>query len=402
MSECIEAIEGGREWKMTPGLAYLHEDQVHFSPVRDLIENLDSLPFADRYMAEGDGSNIEVMLEGTRGCLFSCSFCAVHPFYKRNKGSKLRLRSAESIVSEIDVLCKQYPALQCFRFVDPDFISPFTQERAARFAELMKKKQRNVHFMMDTRITSIRTNLSLLKSLQEVGLRRLYLGIESGSEKVLKKMRKGITRQETIQGIRMLKELELDYSYGFMMITPWTLEQDIEDNVDLLANIGRIEFRSLFHEMTLIPGTKAYEMVSDINSLEWCGSLSYYSFRTDSPKVEKFRKISKLLQKTYPACFGEAAGFLYESIRQLRRVGQGAFVDPIEAEVDQLFLDVFYTCWDLSSKTEQSLEKDLQDLDDCYQTFHPRFLSLLHRIDATIDCTTAKQRVPKYAPTKQI
>ena len=74
---------------------------------------------------------------------------------------------------------------------------------------------------------------------------------------------------------KILKEIGIDYSYGFMMITPWSLEQDIEDNIEILSTIGRIEFRSLFHEMTLIPGTKSFQMVQESDELSWCGSLSY-------------------------------------------------------------------------------------------------------------------------------
>jgi anaerobic magnesium-protoporphyrin IX monomethyl ester cyclase len=401
LSEIVECLQKGVDWKNVPGLAYRQDQKVVFSPVRELHENLDDLPFPDRYMIEGDCRDIEVMLEGTRGCLFTCSFCAVHPFLQRNKGSRLRLRSAESIFAEIDMLCHLHPSLQCFRFVDPDFISPDTQERAGVFARLMKNNSRKVHFMMDTRITSIRPNIALLERLKEVGLYRLYLGIESGSEKVLKKMRKGITKEETIDAITMLQNLGIDYSYGFMMITPWTLEEDIEDNIDLLRKIGRIEFRSLFHEMTLIPGTKAYGLVQETDNLDWCGSLSYYSFQTHSPKVEKFRKISKLLHATHP-CLGDAAGYLYESIRQLRRVGQESFAEDFEKSVDKLFLGVFDDCWAAASCVNQDSEADRQCIEDCFQRCSPEFLALLRRLDTTLNFDLARQKVPKYAPTRQV
>ncbi len=401
LSEIVDCLQKGIDWKKTPGLAYREEQKVVFSPTRDLLEKLDELPFADRYMIEGDCRDIEVMLEGTRGCLFTCSFCAVHPFYKRNRGSKLRLRSAENIFAEIDCLCRRYPLLQCFRFVDPDFISPYTQERAGVFAQLMKNNVRKVHFMMDTRITSIRPNISLLESLKEVGLYRLYLGIESGSEKILRKMHKGISKEATIDGIAILQDLGIDYSYGFMMITPWTLEEDIEDNIDLLRKIGRIEFRSLFHEMTLIPGTKAYGSVQETDDLDWCGSLSYYSFQTHSPKVEKFRKMSRLLHATHP-CLGEAAGYLYESIRQLRRVGQTSVVEDLEKSVDKLFLEVFDNCWTAASLIDQSPEADLECIETCFRECSPKFLAMLHVLDETLNFNFARQRVPKYAPTRQV
>lgn len=401
LSEYIFAIQKKTSWKGIPGIAYKEGDEIVFSTARELIENLDELPFADRYLANNDGREMEVMLEGTRGCPFSCSFCAVHPFYKRSTGSKLRLRSAESIFAEINMLCHKYPFLQCFRFVDPDFISPYTQERAATFAELMKGNIREIHFMMDTRISSIRENLDLLQRLQHIGLKRLYLGIESGSNRILRKMRKGISREETIEGTALLRELGMDYSYGFMMITPWTLEEDIEENVDLLQKIGRIEFRSLFHEMTLIPGTTAYASVQESDDLEWCGSLSYYSFKTKSLRVERFRKINSSLQKNYSSCFGDAAGYLYESIRHLRRLGQTPFAEELEQSLDRLFLEVFHACWSAAA-TEQCIEKDLDFVHSCASQFSPKFLSLIHRLDPNLDFSSIQRKVPKYAPVRQV
>ena len=402
LSELIEAIQKNKDWKHIPGIAYRENEKILFSPPRALLENLDDLPYAERYMAEGNGHNMEAMLEGTRGCLFSCSFCAVHPFHKRSVGSRLRLRSAESLAAEVETLCRTYPQLQSFRFVDPDFISPHTEQRAATFARLLKNNIRDIDFMCDTRINSVLKNKALLTELQQVGLKRLYLGIESGSDKILQKMRKGISRDEILAGIQILKEIGIDYSYGFMMITPWSLEQDIEDNIEILSTIGRIEFRSLFHEMTLIPGTKAFQMVQESDELSWCGSLSYYSFHTRSPKVEKFRKIGRLLQKKYPECFGESAGYLYESVRQLRRVGQISFAETLERRLDQLFLDVFHTCWNESSSIHQTEEHDIQFIDECHKQFSPHFQTLLHMLDPSLDCQSTKQRIPQYAPTRQI
>ncbi|MBF8263800.1 MAG: Radical domain protein [Parachlamydiales bacterium] len=399
LSELIDRLVAKRDWRDIPGLAYREKCATISTPKRALIENLDLLPFPDRYLATGDGETIEVMMEGTRGCKFNCSFCAVQPFLRKNTGKSYRLRSADHIVAEINSLCSQYPKLQSFRFVDPDFIAPGTSERAERLVKILEESPRNIHFMMDTRISSIVPNQKLLQALNQVGLKRLYLGIESGSEHILKKMHKAIKVDEIVKGIQILQTIGIDYSYGFMMITPWSTDADIESNAHLLKTIGRIEFRSFFHEMTVIPGTYSYQQLSQNNQLVWCGSLSYYSYPSQSARIERFRKLNNQLQKRYPACFGGAAGFLYENNRQLRRTGQLEKAQELESLSDQLFLHVFEDCWEEAAK--ESVSMDLFT-ERCHEKFSPQFLSILHRIDPSMIFSTISERIPHHAPTIQI
>lgn len=93
------------------------------------------------------------------------------------------------------------------------------------------------------------------------GLVGINMGIESGSQKILNKMRKCTKVEDNILATQILRDLDIDYSYGFMMITPWCLDEDIELNALLLEKIGKIELHKFFHEMTLIPGTDAFQEV---------------------------------------------------------------------------------------------------------------------------------------------
>jgi anaerobic magnesium-protoporphyrin IX monomethyl ester cyclase len=397
----VDKLEAEQNWCELKGIAYCSNGKYICNEPSRLIENLDALPFPHRYLASGSGENLEVMLEGTRGCLYRCSFCAVQPFLHKNTGKRFRIRSAESIVKEIDHLCAIYPKLQCFRFVDPDFIAPGTEDRALHFVSLMKNLPRRIHMMMDTRISAIRPNRELIKELYSVGVRRLYLGIESGSEKILKKMQKAIKVDEIVNGIQILQELGVDFSYGFMMITPWSTDEDIECNIHLLKKIGRIEFRSLFHEMTIIPGCTAYHDLSKSGSLNWCGSLSYYTYPSQTPRIDRFRKIARMLQKRHPECFGGAAGYLYESIRQFWRMSLSDQARELESNVDRLFLDVFDCCWEESSKpTTDSWNQEF--IDQCYKKFYPRFFSLITQIDPSIDLSSVSKKMPPFAPSLQI
>lgn len=397
LSALVSALSEGEDWRILEGIAYRDMNgDVHINPRRRLIDCLDDLPFPQRYLATGNGELFEAMLEGTRGCKFFCSFCAVRPFYGLSTGPALRMRSARHIVGEISELCRQYPKLQSFRFVDPDFIAPHTACRAAEFAELLMKTGLSVHLMMDTRTSSVVRNVELLKLLKQAGLNRLYLGIESGSPHILKKMNKAVDVQDNYQASLVLDQLDIDYSYGFMMVTPWSTDEDIELNAKLLASIGRIEFRSLFHELTLVPGTPAYQTLEKENKLLWTGHLSYYTYTTSSCRIENFRKIGRLLQSTHPSFFGRLAGYIYESIRILRRHKDSTSYG-VEKLADRLFLDIFDSCWSEARNTNPDSDH-LGFVNGCYDQFRDRFLDVLSLLDPDANISDIAQgSLPKRA-----
>lgn len=62
----------------------------------------------------------------------------------------------------------------------------------------------------------------------------------------------------------MLQDIGLSVSYGFMMFTPWTQQEDLEANIAMLRTLGSVEFDKLFHEMDLIPGTLALEQAQSL------------------------------------------------------------------------------------------------------------------------------------------
>lgn len=405
LSELVKCLQSHSSFRSVKGLALKSVNDANhiiMNEQRGLVEDLDELPFPDRYLCNTDGSDSEAMLEGTRGCKFNCSFCAVRPFYGLSSGKNLRMRSAHNIVCEIQTLIKRFPYLKNFRFVDPDFLAPHTQSRALQFVEKMKEADLKIDLMMDTRSASIKKNKDLIKELKSVGLKRFYLGIESGSPHILHKMRKGIALEDNEDAIVILKELGIDYSYGFMMITPWSTEEDILLNVRLLERIGRIEFRSLFHELTLIPKTYAFELAAETTPLTWSGELFYYTYQTSSPKIERFRKLGKLLQGFNAVCFGFLPGYLYESIRQLWRNGFAVEAEFIEQRLDQLFLEIFWACWDHANQICASDSLDRKWCEALEQRFYPQLSDLLHNLEHSISPEQTQTKIPKYAPLQQI
>lgn len=391
------AVNGN--WQETKSIAYRDKksNKIIQTPRRSLIKDLDELPFAERYLVQDDGTHSEFVIEGARGCYFSCSFCAISPFYGLSSGIKLRTRSAENIFNEMFQIKTKYPEVKSYRFVDPDFISSICKSRSEKLAKLLIKKLPGVKFKIDTRAASVISNIPLLKLLKKAGLAKIGLGVEAGSQRMLDKMNKKTTVEQNIMAANILRELGIDYSYGFMMITPWSTEQDIEENVNLLKKIGRVGVHCIFHELTLIPGSAAFNEMQAEKRLDWSGKLYYFSYETGSKRIEHYRKLKQLFYKRFPLFFANMS-FISESIRQLYHEERLMLAQSVEGLSNELVLELFNDFWAQTEKSVSSEDSDIDFISNCHTKYLQRVEALLRKTNPEIPLPCPAGRLPTNAP----
>lgn len=93
-----------------------------------------------------------MVVEGSRGCAFNCSFCTIGPFYGLQQGSALRQKNAQTIFSEIKQICEQYPKLRRVRFVDPEFfVGKSGPTRIKGLADLLKNNLPGLQICVESR-----------------------------------------------------------------------------------------------------------------------------------------------------------------------------------------------------------------------------------------------------------
>ncbi len=396
--ELLHSLSREDNWQQVKNIAYRDENNhMVRSPCRGLIQNLDTLPYAERYLVQDDGELSEFVVEGARGCFFSCSFCAVSPFYGLSEGIKLRTRSAEHIFEEMLAIKRKFPQVKSYRFVDPDFISSICKERSEKLAKLLIEKLPGVKFKIDTRAASVIKNVPLLKLLKKAGLAKIGLGVESGSQRILDKMNKKTTVEQNIEASKILRKLGIDYSYGFMMITPWSTDKDMEENIELLKNIGRVGIHCIFHELTLIPGSSAFAEMEKTKRLNWSGKLYYFSYETPSRKIEKYRNLRRKFQEKFPLLFANMS-FISESIRQLYHEEQCELALSVEESSNHLVIDIFGDFWQQSEAINADEETDTAFLSKCYEQHADRVDKLLKLIDPNIKLPCPADILPKNAP----
>ena len=237
--ELVDHLSLEREWNAVPGLVYLDGDTLVETEPRALMGDLDELPHPHRtvQMRAILGRNSAQLL-ASRGCARTCSFCSIHLFYRSAPGKVVRTRRPAEVAREMRMLYDEHAATVLL-FQDDDFpIFGRAWHRWARelLAEIDKQDLiGRVLWKINCRADAV--DPELLAEMRDAGLYLLYLGLESGSEEGLRTLNKGITVEQNVRAVEILKELGILFDFGFMMLDPSSTFESILDNVAFLRRI---------------------------------------------------------------------------------------------------------------------------------------------------------------------
>lgn len=330
-AELVQALCCQVSIEHVTGIAYREgQGRIVFSR-RELIEDLDSLPFPVRTKASlGIG---EVNILGSRGCYGACTFCYINAFYGR--GSKWRARSPENIVAEIDEIMAEHK-MRYFYFTDPNFFGPGQrgQERAKRLAALLKA--RNIRFGIEARVNDIHDET--IAALADAGLSHILLGLESGKDESLKRLNKMTTVAQNEMALKVLRKYSIEPNIGFIMFEPDSTLEDIRINFEFLKRnnlLKNLETTAnvLYHHQIILQGTGAYQRLQKEGRLQISPYSSYEASTSYSnPQVAVFASIMR-----------EITNFIFSRMEQIwsGKVAEPADAPKKYAEMNRLLVDWF-------------------------------------------------------------
>ena len=204
------------------------------NPVRPLIQDLDSLPPADRELFEYEKLLPLRAYEGQvmvgRGCPYQCSYC-INPILQglyRSKGRFIRYRSVENIISEVKDLIKRYP-VKCFYFCDDVFV--LNKKWLEKFCEAYKREI-GLPFRCQARAEML--NPEVCELLRDAGCFNMQMGIEAGNPDIRKNvLKRRMTNERIIQAARSVKNAGMTlYAYN-MVGLPFETEKEIRETIEL-------------------------------------------------------------------------------------------------------------------------------------------------------------------------
>lgn len=180
---------GTRDFSHINGIAFRNGDVISINPERTYIKDIDSIPYPDlEYMSPEKYKSsppygwygFPLIMITSRGCPSKCTFCC-----KSVYGGSFRAMSPERIVAEIKHWKSNLPIKE-IRFYDDDFT--ISNKRIYALCDLMIKEKINLPWSCTTRVDFL--TRELLAKMKEAGLYFISLGVESGSERVLKSLKK--------------------------------------------------------------------------------------------------------------------------------------------------------------------------------------------------------------------
>lgn len=270
--ELALATRSGSQWRDLPGLAYREGDEVVITPPRALLRDLDSLPFPRRPLAELDPNLTQRIAEvaSSRGCYGNCNFCSIFSFYEMSPGPRLRYRSAENVVDELEWLVDRY-GIRTVIFVDDNFLGAgrHGKRRARRIAELILERKLDLALTLSCRANDI--DAEVLYLLKKAGLTRVFVGIESGVRSALDRFRKHVTPEQNLEALRVLEDLDIHWDMGFIIYDPDTNFDELRENVEFLRQNRLYYFKAatlLLNGMVTFPGTPVEEQLREEGRLE--------------------------------------------------------------------------------------------------------------------------------------
>ncbi len=234
--------------------------KARYTGERPYIQNLDELPRPayelfpmDRYMGHffrGWTSGCRtpfINMMTSRGCPFTCGFCSNVLW-----GKKVRFQSPERVISEIDYLVRSYGIKQ-LAFFDDSFT--LDMKRAERICDLLIEKRYNLDISCATRADLLNDNL--LEKMTRSGFRWIGIGIESGNERILKKISKGQSLKRYSDALKMIARHRIA-SYGSVIFGyPGEDKSTMRDTLSfMLANPVHLPQISIF---VPYPGTPIYK-----------------------------------------------------------------------------------------------------------------------------------------------
>ena len=221
--------------KKIDGLSYYESGQYRQNPLRQDAE-IDTIEFPDRDYDDNNSRNFLIL--ASRGCEGTCSFCDKNYLYKVNGNNFHRLRSIASIVDEIDLLVEKYNC-KFVSFIDSSFgMSNDLVKRLDDFYSTLKEKNYWVQFLFCLRCEQIDQDvINALLKLKEVGLSKVYVGIESFIKDDLDLYKKRSNEITNINAIELMKQLNddmedyvLEVGYGFILFNPYTTLEQLRSN----------------------------------------------------------------------------------------------------------------------------------------------------------------------------
>jgi anaerobic magnesium-protoporphyrin IX monomethyl ester cyclase len=287
LTELLRALELGTDPKNVPGLVFNEQATEIETSKRSAMRDLDALPLPAWNLVDMTSYRkiwmthhgyFSLNLATTRGCPFKCNWCA-KPIY----GNRYNARSPEHVIREIEFLLKNY---QPGHFWMCDDIFGLKPGWVQAFRDLVVAKKLSFQYKIQSRVDLL-LQPDTIGALAQSGAETVWVGAESGSQKILDAMDKGTTVEQIHEATSLLKRNGIHVSFFLQFGYLGETRKDIDATIGMVLDLMPDEIGiSVSYPL---PGTKFYDTVK--------GMLREKQNWTDSDDL------ALMFKNTYPPSF---------------------------------------------------------------------------------------------------
>ncbi len=296
--DLVDSYHNGEDFSRIPGILYKVNDSIKINQPRKLIHDLDSLPMPAfdlvdprKYTFKLFGEDEAVMaLETSRGCPYACDFCSVTPTW----GNVWRNKSVNRVMDELRIINNL--GYKWVFFVDDIFVVQTNVKQRNELFDRINEENIRMKYIVQMRADVTSRNPDLIKKGAESGITIAFIGAESGSEEVLKRMHKGVVTDQTISAIRILKQNGIITLVGMMMGAPYEKFKDVMNTIRFSKRLAREGADAIqFSIYTPLPGTRIMRdaiLSDDVITTDW----DRYDVLTPVAETRISATLSQLMQ----------------------------------------------------------------------------------------------------------
>ncbi len=277
------------------GVAYRREGQV-VKNTPTFISNMDEIPFPawhllpiERYERKMEYLSVKPVdnMSIARGCPFNCAFCEVGHLW----GRTCRGFSPQRVVDEIEHLTTNYGTKGIY-FINDNFT--VRKQQTIELCGLMRKKNFGLEWICDTRADLV--SRDLLRAMKGAGCKTIWFGVESGSQRILEKLNKGLTLHQIEDAFKLCKQEGIQTACSFMLGIPGETVDDMQASFKFARKLDPDWCR--FNIFVAVPGSTLYKEVIEKGLYDKIEDYAAY-VKTDQFNYESLLKIQNQFHMTF-------------------------------------------------------------------------------------------------------
>jgi anaerobic magnesium-protoporphyrin IX monomethyl ester cyclase len=299
LKELLQTLEKRGDASLVNGIAFKKLGETIVTSPRKVISSLDSLPLPAWDLIEMESYRkiwikhhgyFSLNIATTRGCPFKCNWCA-KPIY----GNRYNSRSPQHVIKEIEMLIETYRPDHFWMCDDIFGLKPgWVQE----FSGLVQQKHLSFTYKIQSRVDLLLEE-NTIDALAQSGAETVWVGAESGSQKILDAMDKGTTVTQIAEATALLKKKKIKVAFFLQFGYLGETKEDIESTIDMVLDLLPDEVGiSVSYPL---PGTKFYEKVKDQlrEKHNWSDSDDLAMMFESTFKSEYYRQLHRYVHSTY-------------------------------------------------------------------------------------------------------